>query len=73
MRSPAAVRNDVAPITGGAPRADRNLSPHGAHLTSRQRQRAFISMLVLVPLGGAAADIYIPSLPAIAASAAIFG
>jgi hypothetical protein len=30
-------------------------------------------MLVLVPLGGAATDIYIPSLPAMAASAAIFG
>ncbi|HUN96302.1 MAG TPA: MFS transporter [Bradyrhizobium sp.] len=66
MRSPTALGNDVAPIAGSAPRADRNPSPHGAHLTPGQRQRAFISMLVLVPLGGAATDIYIPSLPAMA-------
>ncbi|MEP3278671.1 MAG: multidrug effflux MFS transporter [Stappiaceae bacterium] len=29
-----------------------------------QRNKAFISMLIMVPLGGAATDIYIPSLPA---------
>ncbi len=39
---------------------------HGDHLTGGQRRRAFIAMLVLVPLGGAATDIYIPSLPAMA-------
>jgi MFS family permease len=35
-------------------------------LNIRQRKRAFIAMLVMVPLGGAATDIYIPSLPAMA-------
>ena len=39
---------------------------HGDHLTIRQRKRAFASMLIMVPLGGAATDIYIPSLPAMA-------
>jgi Bcr/CflA subfamily drug resistance transporter len=39
---------------------------HGEHLTDAQRRRAFLAMLVLVPLGGAATDIYIPSLPAMA-------
>lgn len=29
-----------------------------------QRRRAFASMLIMVPLGGAATDIYVPSLPA---------
>lgn len=38
----------------------------GTHLSETQKQRAFISMLVMVPLGGAATDIYIPSLPAMA-------
>lgn len=33
-------------------------------LTTPQRKRAFVSMLIIVPLGGAATDIYIPSLPA---------
>ena len=64
--SPTALRDDAAPITGALRRADRHLMPHGAHLTLGQRQRAFVSMLVLVPLGGAATDIYIPSLPAMA-------
>lgn len=39
---------------------------YGTHLTPAQRQRAFASMLIMVPLGGAATDIYIPSLPAMA-------
>jgi len=39
---------------------------HGDHLSSAQRTRAFVSMLIMVPLGGAATDIYIPSLPAMA-------
>lgn len=39
---------------------------HGDHLSSVQRKRAFVSMLIMVPLAGAAADIYIPSLPAMA-------
>ncbi|WP_196223337.1 multidrug effflux MFS transporter [Roseibium sp. RKSG952] len=30
------------------------------------RRRAFIAMLIMVPLGGAATDIYIPSMPAMA-------
>lgn len=34
------------------------------HLTTRQRKRAFVSMLIMVPLAGAATDIYVPSLPA---------
>lgn len=33
-------------------------------LTDGERRRAFVSMLVLVPLAGAATDIYVPSLPA---------
>lgn len=37
---------------------------HGTPLDSRQRRRAFVSMLIMVPLAGAAADISIPSLPA---------
>ena len=37
---------------------------HGSHLSDRQRRRAFFAMLIIVPLGGAATDIYIPSLPA---------
>ena len=36
----------------------------GEHLTTGQRKRAFVAMLIMVPLGGAATDIYIPSLPA---------
>lgn len=39
---------------------------YGSHLSDRQRRRAFFAMLVIVPLGGAATDIYIPSLPAMA-------
>ncbi len=39
---------------------------HGDHLTDAQRRRAFVAMLILVPLGGASTDIYIPSLPAMA-------
>lgn len=39
---------------------------HGDHLSNGQRKRAFISMLIMVPLAGAATDIYIPSLPAMA-------
>jgi Bcr/CflA subfamily drug resistance transporter len=39
---------------------------HGAHLDIRQRKRAFASMLIMVPLSGAAFDIYIASLPAMA-------
>lgn len=39
---------------------------HGTYLDSRQRRRAFLSMLIMVPLAGAATDIYIPSLPAMA-------
>src|SRR5215475_6719968 len=39
---------------------------HGSHLSGRQRSRAFFAMLIIVPLGGAATDIYIPSLPAMA-------
>ncbi len=38
----------------------------GAHLSEGQRRRAFLSMLLMVPLGGAATDIYIASLPAMA-------
>ncbi|HTW72277.1 MAG TPA: MFS transporter [Acetobacteraceae bacterium] len=60
------VRDDAAPASGAPRQADQYLMSHGTHLTSRQRQRAFVSMLVLVPLGGAATDIYIPSLPAMA-------
>lgn len=37
---------------------------HGDHLNIQQRKRAFVAMLIMVPLGGAATDIYIPSLPA---------
>ena len=33
-------------------------------VSETNRTRAFISMLIMVPLGGAATDIYIPSLPA---------
>ncbi len=33
-------------------------------IDSRRRSNAFLAMLVMVPLGGAATDIYIPSLPA---------
>lgn len=40
--------------------------PHGDHLTVGQRKRAFFAMLTMVPLAGAATDIYIPSLPAMA-------
>jgi MFS family permease len=58
--------SDVAPIAGALPRADQHLVSHGSHLAPGQRRRAFVSMLVLVPLGGAATDIYIPSLPAMA-------
>ena len=39
---------------------------HGAHLTIGERKRAFFSMLIMVPLAGAATDIYVPSLPAMA-------
>lgn len=39
---------------------------YGSHLSDRQRSRAFFAMLIMVPLGGAATDIYIPSLPAMA-------
>ncbi len=39
---------------------------YGAHLSEGQRKRAFAAMLIMVPLGGAATDIYIPSLPAMA-------
>ncbi|MBV8411559.1 MAG: Bcr/CflA family efflux MFS transporter [Alphaproteobacteria bacterium] len=39
---------------------------HGSHLPGRQRSRAFFAMLIIVPLGGAATDIYVPSLPAMA-------
>lgn len=39
---------------------------YGDHLTVGQRKRAFVAMLIMVPLGGAATDIYIPSLPAMA-------
>ena len=39
---------------------------YGSHLSDRQRSRAFLAMLIMVPLGGAATDIYIPSLPAMA-------
>jgi DHA1 family bicyclomycin/chloramphenicol resistance-like MFS transporter len=35
-------------------------------LTTSQRKRAFASMLIMVPLAGAATDIYVPSLPAMA-------
>ncbi len=38
----------------------------GDHLTAIQRKRTFVSMLIMVPLGGATTDIYIPSLPAMA-------
>jgi Bcr/CflA subfamily drug resistance transporter len=64
--SPSALRDDAAPIAAAPRRADQYPMSHGAHLTPGQRQRAFVSMLVLVPLGGAATDIYIPSLPAMA-------
>lgn len=37
---------------------------HGDHLSMAQRKRAFVSMLIMVPMAGAATDIYIPSLPA---------
>jgi len=37
---------------------------HGDHLSVTQRKRAFFSMLIMLPLAGAAIDIYIPSLPA---------
>lgn len=43
------------------------MSRPGDHLSVTQRRRAFIAMLVMVPLGGAATDIYIPSLPAMSA------
>lgn len=33
-------------------------------IDNRRRRNAFLAMLVMVPLGGAATDIYIPSLPA---------
>ena len=39
---------------------------HGDHLSNEQRKRAFVSMLIMVPLAGAATDIYVPSLPAMA-------
>ena len=34
------------------------------HISVKQRRLAFVSMLITVPLAGAATDIYIPSLPA---------
>jgi len=39
---------------------------HSYRLTIGQRKRAFFSMLIMVPLAGAATDIYVPSLPAMA-------
>lgn len=42
------------------------MAEHGSHLSEGQRRRAFFAMLIMVPLGGAATDIYIPSLPAMA-------
>ena len=42
------------------------MTVHGDHLSIQQRKRAFVSMLIMVPLGGASTDIYIPSLPAMA-------
>lgn len=39
---------------------------YGDQLTARQRHRAFVSMLIMVPLAGASTDIYLPSLPAMA-------
>jgi Bcr/CflA subfamily drug resistance transporter len=42
------------------------MTAFGDHLTIRQRKRAFVSMLIVVPLSGATTDIYIPSLPAMA-------
>lgn len=38
----------------------------GTALSTRRRKLAFVSMLIMVPLAGAATDIYIPSLPAMA-------
>ena len=40
------------------------MAKSGITIDDRLRSRAFLSMLVMVPLGGAATDIYIPSLPA---------
>ena len=37
---------------------------YGDHLSIGQRKRAFVAMLIMVPLAGAATDIYVPSLPA---------
>ncbi len=42
------------------------MTTYGDHLTNGQRKRAFTSMLIMVPLAGAATDIYVPSLPAMA-------
>ncbi|KZL15564.1 Bicyclomycin resistance protein [Pseudovibrio axinellae] len=40
------------------------MSEPGQGIVEINRNRAFYSMLIMVPLGGAATDIYIPSLPA---------
>ncbi|MFK7777922.1 MAG: multidrug effflux MFS transporter [Gimesia sp.] len=40
------------------------MTVHGDHLSEGQRKRAFFAMLFMVPLAGAATDIYISSLPA---------
>lgn len=45
---------------------DADLMVGSDYLSSGQRKRAFLSMLIMVPLAGAATDIYIPSLPAMA-------
>jgi DHA1 family bicyclomycin/chloramphenicol resistance-like MFS transporter len=39
---------------------------HGSHISVKQRGRAFFSMLFILPMPGAATDIYVPSLPAMA-------
>lgn len=44
--------------------AESHLKGHGLTLSDGERKRAFFSMLLMVPLAGAATDIYIPSLPA---------
>ncbi|MEM6580577.1 MAG: multidrug effflux MFS transporter [Pseudomonadota bacterium] len=40
------------------------MNKNSEDLSDAVKRRAFISMLIMVPLGGAATDIYIPSLPA---------
>lgn len=45
---------------------ERRVGVHGDHLTAGERSRAFVSMLILVPLAGASTDIYVASLPAMA-------